>query len=107
MFQRYEKTKVEAWKLAGYFAAHAEEYLDEIGLIMPLKRITDSDLLHSKPYSDVFINDEKRSHEVYSGPHASELQSLIGEAVESVMLYSVPPEKAGQALRASAEELLK
>lgn len=102
-----EKTKVEAWKLAGYFAAHAEEYLDEIGLVMPLKRIADSDLLHSKPYSDVFINDEKRSHEVYSGPHASELQSLIGEAVESVMLYSVPPEKAVQALRASAEELLK
>ncbi len=95
-----------AWKLAGYFAAHAAEYLDEIGLVMPLLSILSSDLLASKPYADVFMSDIGRSREVYSGQHAAEIQRLIGEAVESVMLYSVPAEKAVQALRSSVEELL-
>ncbi len=100
-----DDTRSVSWKLAGYFALHAEDYLEEIGLVMPLCRIMDSDALLSKPYADIFLSDMKRSHVIYSGPHASELQNLIGEAVESVMLYSVPPEKAVQALRAEAESL--
>ncbi len=102
-----EETKKAAWALAFYFAEHAEEYLDEIGLVMPLERIMSSELLHEKPYADVFLQDISRSHPVYSGPYSSELQHLIGEAVESVMLLSVPPEKAVQALRFSAEEMLE
>ena len=100
-------TKNAAWKLAGYFTAHAEEYLDEIGLVMPLKSIMDSEALLDKPFADVFLSDLERSQPVYAGPHASEIQSLIGEAVESVMLYSVPPEKAVQALRSSISDLLE
>ena len=100
-------TKSAAWRLAAYFADHAEEYLSEIGLIMPLKRIMSSELLNDKPFASVFLFDLERSEEAYDGVHASSIQTLIGEAVESVMLRSVPPEKAVQALRSSIEMLLE
>ena len=100
-------TKNAAWRLAAYFADHAEEYLSEIGLIMPLKRIMSSELLNDKPFASVFLSDLERSEEAYDGVHASSIQTLIGDAVESVMLRSVPPEKAVQALRSSIEMLLE
>ena len=100
-----DDTRKAAWKLAAYFSEHAEEYLDEIGLIMPLQRIFESEVLHNKPFADVFLSDFSRSHQIYHGPNASELQDLIGEAVESVMLSSVQPEKAVQAMKSSIEEL--
>lgn len=100
-----DKTKEASWMLAGYFAAHAEDYLDEIGLVMPLKRIVESESLRDKPFASVFIGDIERSGKIYSGPNASEIQRLIGVAVESVMLNDVPTEKAVQALRSSIQEL--
>lgn len=100
-----ETTRNAAWKLAGYFASHAEDYLDEIGLVMPLKRIFSSEMLSEKPFADIFLSDMERSHQAYYGPHAAEIQQLIGDAIESVMLLGTPPEKAVQALRFSIEAL--
>ena len=94
-----------AWSLAGSFTSHADDYLERIRLVMPLRSIISSEELAALPYSSVFLSDLERSRPVYSGPHAVEIQELIGEAVESVMLFSVPPEKAVQALRSSIEEL--
>ena len=51
------------------------------------------------------IDDLKRSTPVYSGPYAMEIQDLIGEAVESVMLQGISPEKAVAQLRASVSYL--
>ena len=89
------------WLLASYLASHAVEYLEEVGLIMPLKSILESGLVLSKPYGEVFIGDFSRSRPIYSGQYAAEIQSLIGEAIEDVMLQGTDPEKAVASLRAS------
>ena len=95
------KERRAGWLLASFFAEHAEAYLDEVGLMMPLKRILESDKVLEKPYGNVFLDDLRRSHAVYSGPFASEIQSLIGDAVNSVMLHNTDPEKAVASLKAA------
>ena len=102
---RSGEEKMAGWKLASYFASHADEYLEEVGLVMPLKTIINGDAVINKPYGSVFIDDLKRSTPVYSGPYAMEIQDLIGEAVESVMLQGISPEKAVAQLRASVSYL--
>ncbi len=93
------------WLLASYFTDHAEEYLDEVGLIMPLRSIIEGGKVSQKPFGDIFVADLRKSHAVYSGEYASEIQNLIGDAIYSVMLRGVAPEKAVASLRASVNYL--
>ena len=65
----------------------------------------EGDKVLRKPFGDVFISDLERSHAVYSGEHASEIQNLIGEAIENVMLRGMLPEQAVASLRASVNYL--
>lgn len=102
---RSDKERMAGWKLAAFFAEHADEYLDEVGLVMPLDTVIKGEGVRNKPFGEVFISDLERSHPVYSGEYASEIQKLIGDAVESVMLQGVEPEKAVAALRASVSYL--
>ncbi len=93
------------WLLASYLTDHASEYLDKVGLLVPLRSIMEGDGVLSKPYGDVFLSELERSRPIYSGEYASEIQLLIGEAVEGVMLQGVEPEKAIASLRASVSYL--
>ena len=96
-----------AWKLAGFLLTHGEEYLTRGGnIIQPTKALFASETLKNMPYSDVFINDMNRSHMIYYGENSAQIQSLIRNAVESVMLSGVSPEKALATLRASAQEII-
>lgn len=99
------KEQRAGWLFAAFILEHAEEYLDEVGLVMPLKSIVAEGTIYSKPFGDVFAEDLGRSHAVYSGEYASEIQSLLGEAIDSVMLYSASPEQAAAQLRASVNYL--
>lgn len=93
------------WLLASFLTEHADEYLDEVGLLVPLKSLMEGERVSAKPYGDIFLSELKRSHPIYSGEYASEIQLLIGEAVESVMLQGIDPEKAVASLRASVSYL--
>lgn len=95
-----------AWEFIGYMLSHAEEYLLEAALIQPTKALLASDAYNSQPYAEVFTNDMARGHIVYYGASSAELQTLIRNAVESVMLAGVTPEKALETLRTAAQELL-
>lgn len=96
-----------AWKLAGFLLSHGEEYLTRGGnIIQPTKALLDSDTLRNMPYSEVFINDMARAHMVYFEENSAEIQTLIRNAVESVMLSGVTPEKALATLKASAQEVI-
>lgn len=96
-----------SWKLAGYLLSHGEDYLTRGGnIIQPTKALFASDTLKNMPYSDVFINDMARSHMIYFGENSAEIQTLIRNAVESVMLSGVSPEKALATLKASAQEII-
>ena len=96
-----------SWKLAGYLLSHGEDYLTRGGnIIQPTKALFASETLKNMPYSDVFINDMARSHMIYFGENSAEIQTLIRNAVESVMLSGVSPEKALATLKASAQEII-
>lgn len=96
-----------AWKLSGFLLSHGEDYLTRGGnIIQPTKALFASDTLKNMPYSQVFIDDMNRSHMIYYGENSAQIQTLIRNAVESVMLSGVSPEKALATLRASAQEVI-
>ena len=96
-----------AWKLSGYLLSHGEEYLTRGGnIIQPTKALFASDTLKNMPYSQVFIDDMARSHMIYYGENSAQIQTQIRNAVESVMLSGVSPEKALATLRASVQEII-
>jgi multiple sugar transport system substrate-binding protein len=96
-----------AWKLAGFLLSHGEDYLTRGGnIIQPTKALFASDTLKNMPYSDVFINDMKRSHMIYYGANSAEIQTQIRYAVESVMLSGVSPQKALATLRSAVQEIV-
>ena len=96
-----------AWKLSGYLLSHGEEYLTRGGnIIQPTKALFASDTLKNMPYSQVFIDDMARSHMIYYGENSPQIQTQIRNAVESVMLSGVSPEKALATLRASVQEII-
>ncbi|NBK21297.1 MAG: extracellular solute-binding protein [Spirochaetia bacterium] len=96
-----------AWKLSGFLLSHGEAYLTRGGnIIQPTKALFASDTLKNMPYSQVFIDDMNRSHMIYYGENSAQIQTLIRNAVESVMLSGVSPEKALATLRASAQEVV-
>ena len=72
---------------------------------MPLRSIIEGGKVSQKPFGDIFVADLRKSHAVYSGEYASEIQNLIGDAIYSVMLRGVAPEKAVASLRASVNYL--
>lgn len=104
-----EREQKMAWELIKYFLlteGHAEEYLTNVGLIQPLKTLMNGETYQSMPYSDVFSGDFARSHIVYYGKGAAEIQSAIGSAVKSVMLQGTDPAAAYDALQKNVLEIL-
>ena len=96
-----------AWKLSGFLLSHGEDYLTRGGnIIQPTKALLASDTLKNMPYSQVFIDDMNRANMTYYGENSAQIQSLIRNAVESVMLGGVSPEKVLATLRASAQEII-
>ncbi len=96
------------WKLAGFLLSHGEEYLTRGGK----HHSADQGPLCLRyaeeqcPYSQVFIDDMARSHMIYYGENSAQIQTQIRNAVESVMLSGVSPEKALATLRASVQEII-
>ncbi|MFA6844746.1 MAG: extracellular solute-binding protein [Sphaerochaetaceae bacterium] len=96
-----------SWHLAGYLLSHGEDYLKRGGgILQPTKALVNSKTLRDIPYSKVFIKDMERSKMIYFGSNSAEIQNLLGDAVESVMLNKVSPEKAYATLKASVQEIL-
>ena len=102
---RSREEQEAGWLLTSYLVDHADEFLVEVGLVMPLRSIIEGEGVAQKPYGDVFLGDLQRSHAVYSGEYASQIQTLIGEAIEGVMLRGLTPEKAVASLRVSVNYL--
>ncbi len=104
--QASSRKQEAAWKLIGYMLGHGEEYLDVVNIIQPTKKLMASDTFKNMPYSAVFRDDMEKGHVVYYGENSAKMQELIKQAVESVMLSGVAPEKAYATLKAEAQEVL-
>jgi multiple sugar transport system substrate-binding protein len=101
-----EREQYMSWKLVGHMLSHPEEYLERVGLVQPTKALMSSETFLGTPYADVFASDMEKGHIVYYAEDSAKMQELIKEAVESVMLSGVSPEKALSSLKVKAQELL-
>ena len=96
-----------AWKLTWYFSSHVEEMLDQVGLIIPNKKLLASAVYQNKKFSDVFIDDMAKSNFVFVHLKGSQVQDILKEMVEGVMLTKVPPAEAAQKAEQKIDDILK
>jgi len=104
--QKPKENQEMAWKFISYMLSHAEEYLEEVAIIIPTNELLESETFKNYPYSDVFISDLEKSTVVYFSEFSAKVQSLIKEAVESVMLSRVSSADALNTLRRKVQEVL-
>jgi multiple sugar transport system substrate-binding protein len=104
--QKPKENQEMAWKFISYMLSHAEEYLEEVAIIIPTNDLLESETFKNYPYSDVFISDLEKSTVVYFSESSAKIQSLIKEAVESVMLSGRSSQDALNTLRRKVQEVL-
>ena len=104
--QKPENARKAAWQFIAYMLKHSEEYLTTVGLIQPTKALMASKTFKDIPYTDVFAGDMEKGHVVYFAENSAKMQDLIREAVESVMLAGVDPQKALATLKTKAQEIM-
>ncbi len=104
--QKSEREQKAAWEFISYMLSHSEEYLTEVGLIQPTKKLMSSQTFANIPYADVFASDMAKGKIVYYAEDSAKIQELIKEAIEGVMLSGIAPEKALASLKVKAQEVL-
>ncbi|MCM1321382.1 MAG: extracellular solute-binding protein [Bacteroides sp.] len=95
-----------AWQFIGWLLSHSEEYLKEVCIIQPLKSLFESKTFKDMPYSDVFKQDLENGTCVYFGDNSPRIDALLKNAVESVMLSGIAPEKALETLKKNMQEII-
>ncbi len=95
-----------AWKLLGFMLSHSEDYLKEVAIVQPTKELFESDTFKNMPYSDVFKKDLEAGSVVYYDENSPKIDSLLKNAVESVMLSGVSPESALADLRKNVQAVI-
>ena len=104
--QKPEREQKAAWEFISFMLSHPEEYLTEVGLIQPTKKLMASETFAGIPYADVFASDMEKGNIVYYAENSAKIQELIKEAIEGVMLTGIAPEKALASLKVKAQEVL-
>ncbi len=95
-----------SWMLVGWMLSHGEEYLEKVAIIQPTKKLIESPIYKSMPYSDVFAKDFENAKIVYVGKASARLSTLLSETIQNVMVGGVDPKVALEKLRKSAQEAL-
>jgi len=95
-----------AWKLIKYFTSHEEEFLDQVGLIIPSKKLLQTDVYRNKKFADVFIEDMRKSNFIMTHESGPKIQDVIKEMVEGVMLSNIPPAEAARRGKQKIDDIL-
>jgi len=96
-----------AWKLNMYMSGHEEEFLDEVGLIIPSKKLLDTAVYKNKKFADVFIDDMAKSNFVMVHESGPKFKEVIKEMVESVMLSNAAPAEAARRGNEKINDILR
>jgi multiple sugar transport system substrate-binding protein len=96
-----------AWKLTMSFSSHVEEFLDQIGLTIPSKKLLDTAVYKNKKFSDVFIADMAKSNFIFCHVKGAQIQEVLREMVEGVMLTKVPPAEAARRGQEKINDILR
>jgi multiple sugar transport system substrate-binding protein len=95
-----------AWKLNMYFSSHVEEFLDQIGLTIPSKKLLDTAVYKNKKFADVFITDMATANFVMTHESGPKIQDVLKEMVEGVTLTKVPPAEAARRGKQRIDDIL-
>jgi len=95
-----------AWKLIKYFTSHEEEFLDQVGLIIPSKKLLQTDVYRNKKFADVFIEDMRKSNFIMTHESGPKIQDVIKEMVDGVMLSNIPPAEAARRGKQKIDDIL-
>ena len=104
--QKPTASQATAWKLVSFLLSHSEDYLREVKIVQPLKKLLDSKTFKDMPYSQVFRKDLEASHSVYYAENSPKVNDLLKVAVETVMLANVEPQKALETLKRNLQAAL-
>lgn len=104
--QKPTATQAAAWKLVSFLLSHSEDYLREVKIVQPLKKLLDSKTFKDMPYSDVFRKDLEAAQTVYYAENSPKVNDLLKVAVESVMLNKVEPKAALETLKRNLQAAL-
>jgi len=104
--QKPTASQAAAWKLVAFLLSHSEDYLREVKIVQPLKKLLDSKTFKEMPYSDVFRKDLEASHSVYYAENSPKVNDLLKVAVETVMLAKVDPKQALETLKRNLQAAL-
>ncbi len=104
--QKSDAQKKVAWKLLGYMLSHSEDYLKNVAIVQPTRALFESETFKNMPYSDVFKKDLESGSVVYYAENSPKIDSLLKNAVESVMLSGTSPEEALATLRKNVQAVL-
>jgi multiple sugar transport system substrate-binding protein len=96
-----------AWKLTWYFSNHEEEFLDQIGLTIPSKRLLDTAVYKNKKFADVFIEDMATANFVTTHESGNKFKQVLIDTVQDVMLSNVAPAEAARKGKAKIDDILR
>lgn len=95
-----------AWRLAAYFAEHAEEFWDQVAVIMPTHELLASEAYTDSLYADVFSEEFEKASIEYHDVAAPRIDDALQDAINDVMLEGIDPEEALETLRTEAQRAL-
>jgi len=95
-----------AWKLTWYFSNHEEEFLDQIGLTIPSKKLLDTAIYKNKKFADVFIDDMATADFIMVHESGPKFEDVIEEMVQDVMLSNVAPAEAARKGKVKINDIL-
>ncbi len=104
--QTSKARQTASWKLVSFMLSHSEAYLTKVALVQPSKTLFDSATFKNMPYANVFKADLEKASIVYYGASSLLINNLVKEAVESVMLQKISPDKALATLRTKVQQAL-
>jgi multiple sugar transport system substrate-binding protein len=96
-----------AWELTWYFSSHVEEFLAEVGLTIPSKKLLDTDVYKNKKFADVFIEDMATANFVMTHESGPKIQEVLKEMVEEVMLSNVASAEAARTGKLGIDDILR
>jgi len=84
-----------------------EEFLDQIGLTIPSKKLLETAIYKNKKFADVFIDDMATANFVMTHESGPKIQDVLKEMAEGVMLTKVPPAEAARRGKEKIDDILR
>jgi multiple sugar transport system substrate-binding protein len=102
-----DKNKMVAWDFIRFMLSKPEEWLAKVGLVQPVKGVSETEVAKKFPYFNVHIKDVQTGTWYIRSESVNEIAQAVGRAVDSVVYDGADPRGALDAAQATVEKVLK